>query len=156
VRRPLESRRMPLRLDTVEGGAAVEVSRAGARRRGWARSLPRSSHATSDGRSKLSEDVSVSPTRRRRGRSGLLPPHAFDARLSRPALVTRWATRTGDTVDGYRVQAHKMGSRVVVYSRNGHDFTERFPSIAELLRELPAKAAVLDGEVVASDTDGRP
>ena len=53
--------------------------------------------------------------------------------------------------DGYRVQAHKVGSRVVIYSRNGHDFTERFPSIAQLLHELPAKAAVLDGEVVASD-----
>jgi bifunctional non-homologous end joining protein LigD len=58
--------------------------------------------------------------------------------------------------DGYRVQAHKVGSRVVIYSRNGHDFTERFPSIAELMHELPAKAAVLDGEVVASDADGRP
>src|SRR5262245_61904597 len=33
--------------------------------------------------------------------------------------------------------------------RNGHDFTERFPSIALLLNELPPKAAVLDGEVVA-------
>src|SRR6516162_2923764 len=58
--------------------------------------------------------------------------------------------------DGYRVQVHKVGSRVVIYSRNGHDFTERFPSIAQLLHELPAKAAVLDGEVVASDADGRP
>src|SRR5262245_11905434 len=29
--------------------------------------------------------------------------------------------------DGYRVQAHNVGSRVVIYSRNGHDFTERFP-----------------------------
>jgi bifunctional non-homologous end joining protein LigD len=58
--------------------------------------------------------------------------------------------------DGYRVQAHKMGSRVVIYSRNGHDFTERFPPIAELLHGLPAKAAVLDGEVVASNADGRP
>jgi len=58
--------------------------------------------------------------------------------------------------DGYRVQAHKVGSRVVVYSRNGHDFTDRFPSIAQLLHQLPAKAAVLDGEVVASDADGRP
>jgi bifunctional non-homologous end joining protein LigD len=57
--------------------------------------------------------------------------------------------------DGYRVQAHKMGSRVILFSRNGHDFTERFPSVAQLLRELPAKAAVLDGEVVASDADGR-
>jgi ATP-dependent DNA ligase len=58
--------------------------------------------------------------------------------------------------DGYRVQAHKIGSRVVVFSRNGHDFTDRFPFIAQLLQELPAKAAVLDGEVVASDADGRP
>jgi len=52
--------------------------------------------------------------------------------------------------DGYRVQVHKLGSRVTIYSRNGHDFTERFPSIAQLLHELPAKAAVLNGEVVAS------
>jgi bifunctional non-homologous end joining protein LigD len=58
--------------------------------------------------------------------------------------------------DGYRVQAHKMGSRVVLFSRNGYDFTERFASIAALLREMPAKAVVLDGEVVASDADGRP
>ena len=59
--------------------------------------------------------------------------------------------------DGYRVQAHKVGSRVVIYSRNGHDFTDRFPSIAQLLHELPAKAAVLDGEVVlASNADGSP
>jgi len=54
------------------------------------------------------------------------------------------------------MQAHKVGSRVVIYSRNGHDFTERLSYIAQLLQELPLKAAVLDGEVVASDTDGRP
>jgi bifunctional non-homologous end joining protein LigD len=58
--------------------------------------------------------------------------------------------------DGYRVQAHKVGSRVVIYSRNGHNFTDRFPSVAQLLHELPAKAAVLDGEVVASDANGHP
>jgi bifunctional non-homologous end joining protein LigD len=58
--------------------------------------------------------------------------------------------------DGYRVQAHKIGSHVVLFSRNGHNFTERFPTVAQLLQELPAKAAVLDGEVVASDADGRP
>src|SRR5262245_61520194 len=52
--------------------------------------------------------------------------------------------------DGYGVQAHKAGSRVIIYSLNGHDFTERFPSIAQLLHELPAKAAVLDGEVVSN------
>jgi bifunctional non-homologous end joining protein LigD len=51
--------------------------------------------------------------------------------------------------DGYRAQVHKVGSRVIIYSRSGLDFTERFPSIAQL-HELPAKSAVLDGEVVAS------
>ena len=72
------------------------------------------------------------------------------------------AVPTGDSwlhevkFDGYRVQAHKIGLRVVVFSRNGHDFTDRFPSIAQLLQELPANAAVLDGEVVANDADGRP
>ena len=43
--------------------------------------------------------------------------------------------------DGYRVQAHKEGSNVRLYSRNGHDFTERFPCIAQLLHGLPAKKA---------------
>jgi hypothetical protein len=54
------------------------------------------------------------------------------------------------------VQFHRVGSRVTIYSRNGHDFTGRFPSIAQLLHELPAKAAVLDGEFVASNADGSP
>jgi bifunctional non-homologous end joining protein LigD len=43
--------------------------------------------------------------------------------------------------DGYRVQVHKVGSRVVLFSRSGHDFTDRFPSIAQQLHELPAEAA---------------
>jgi ATP-dependent DNA ligase len=47
-------------------------------------------------------------------------------------------------IAGYRVQIHKVGSRVIVYSRNGHDFTECFPSIAQLLHELPAKAAIIE------------
>ena len=35
-------------------------------------------------------------------------------------------------LDGYRVQAQNAASRVIVFSRNGHDFAERFPSIAQL------------------------
>jgi ATP-dependent DNA ligase len=31
--------------------------------------------------------------------------------------------------DGYCVQSHKVGARVMIYNRNGHDFTERFPSV---------------------------
>ena len=44
----------------------------------------------------------------------------------------------------------------VIFARNGHDFTSRFATIAYVLRELPAKSAVLDGELVASDQSGAP
>ena len=42
----------------------------------------------------------------------------------------------------------------MIFSRNGHDFSHRF--VAYLLRELPAKSAVLDCELVAGDRDGHP
>jgi bifunctional non-homologous end joining protein LigD len=58
--------------------------------------------------------------------------------------------------DGYRVQVHKAGRDVEIYSRNGHDFTARFLAIAIMLAELPARSAVLDGEIVASDAAGLP
>jgi bifunctional non-homologous end joining protein LigD len=54
------------------------------------------------------------------------------------------------------VQVHNVGSRAIIYRRNGHDFTERFLSIAQLPHKPPANTAVLDGEVVASDADGQP
>ena len=63
----------------------------------------------------------------------------------------------GRALSGFGHSTYLRSTAVIsVYSRNGHDFTERFPSIAQLLHELPAKAAVLDGEVVASNADGSP
>jgi ATP-dependent DNA ligase len=80
----------------------------------------------------------------------------------RPALIRAATVRAGEgwvhelKFDDYSVQAHKLGSRIVFFSRNGHDFSEHFPSIVQELRELPVKTAVIDGEVLASDADGRP
>ena len=42
--------------------------------------------------------------------------------------------------DGYRVQAHKVGSKVVIFNGKGHVSTERFPSIAQLLDETGTPA----------------
>jgi bifunctional non-homologous end joining protein LigD len=42
--------------------------------------------------------------------------------------------------DGYRVQVHKTGKDVAIYSRNGHVFTSRFETIAHMIRELPARS----------------
>jgi bifunctional non-homologous end joining protein LigD len=44
-----------------------------------------------------------------------------DTRLSIHVLGDAWVHEV--KFDGYRVQVHKMGSRVVIYSRNRHDFT---------------------------------
>jgi bifunctional non-homologous end joining protein LigD len=58
--------------------------------------------------------------------------------------------------DGYRavVFIHNRGARLV--SRNQNDLTGEFFEIARALQELPVEDAILDGEVVALDEEGRP
>ena len=56
--------------------------------------------------------------------------------------------------DGYRVQAHVEGGEVVLNTRKGLDWTERFSAIAKAARGLPD--CILDGEVVALEKDGTP
>ncbi len=51
--------------------------------------------------------------------------------------------------DGYRVLAHVEDGRVRLLTRNGHDWTDRFPEIAAALERWPARRARIDGEVVA-------
>jgi ATP-dependent DNA ligase len=58
--------------------------------------------------------------------------------------------------DGFRVQIHKLGDEVELYRRNGSLFSRRFLRLVGVLRELPAKSAILDGEIVASDAAGMP
>lgn len=59
-------------------------------------------------------------------------------------------------LDGARIQAHKRGSEVRVYSRQGNEVTAAVPEVVELLAPLPAPDLVLDGEVLALRRDGRP
>jgi DNA ligase-1 len=69
--------------------------------------------------------------------------------------------RTGTAVvewklDGARIQAHRRGGEVRVFTRNLADVTERLPEVVEVVRALPAEALVLDGEAIALREDGRP
>jgi bifunctional non-homologous end joining protein LigD len=59
-------------------------------------------------------------------------------------------------LDGYRALIVKDGERVRLISRNEKDLTTAYPSVAAAAKRLPAAAAVVDGEIVAVDADGRP
>ena len=59
--------------------------------------------------------------------------------------------------DGYRVQAIVWEGRSRIYTRNGHDAATYFPTLLPAPRTwIHAETAVLDGEVVALDEEGRP
>jgi bifunctional non-homologous end joining protein LigD len=57
--------------------------------------------------------------------------------------------------DGYRLIAIKSDGQVRLVTRNGNDWTERFPDVADGLARVPAATAVLDGEVVVFEGSGR-
>jgi DNA ligase-1 len=59
-------------------------------------------------------------------------------------------------LDGARVQLHKDGDLVKVYSRGGGDVTAAVPELVTLGLALPVRRAVLDGEAIAFRPDGRP
>ncbi len=59
-------------------------------------------------------------------------------------------------LDGARIQVHRSGDRVAVFTRSLDDVTARVPEIVALVRALPARAVVLDGEAIALREDGRP
>jgi DNA ligase-1 len=59
-------------------------------------------------------------------------------------------------LDGIRVQVHRDGDDVRIFTRTLDDVTQRLPEIVDVIRGLPVRSAVLDGEVLALRPDGRP
>ncbi|RCV90265.1 DNA ligase D [Billgrantia montanilacus] len=57
-------------------------------------------------------------------------------------------------LDGYRLLARIENGDVRLITRNGKDWTHRFPEVARALAPLPVESALLDGEVVAMGKDG--
>jgi len=58
-------------------------------------------------------------------------------------------------LDGYRLAVHIEPKRVRILTRGGHDWTHRFPAIAAAAKELGVATAILDGEAVVYDAEGR-
>ena len=59
-------------------------------------------------------------------------------------------------LDGARIQVHKLGDRVAVYTRSLNDVTRAVPEVTEAVRAFPAEELILDGEVIALDAAERP
>ena len=102
-----------------------------------------------------------------KGEAGL---HAYDVQLFRPiqpmlaqtaedvaqALADLGEAALEFKLDGARVQVHKSGADVAVYSRALNDVSAAVPEVVEAVRALPAKDLILDGEVLSLLPDGRP
>jgi DNA ligase-1 len=71
------------------------------------------------------------------------------ARTGLPAIVDA-------KMDGIRVQVHKTGGSIAVYTRSLDDITARVPDIVARVAALPLATAVLDGEALALDPAGTP
>ncbi|HEX4628206.1 MAG TPA: ATP-dependent DNA ligase, partial [Gemmatimonadales bacterium] len=82
--------------------------------------------------------------------------------LAQPAAdVPDALTRLGEAafeykLDGARIQAHKQGDLVRVYSRQLNDVTTAVPEVVAAVRRLPLEDAILDGEAIALRPDGTP
>jgi DNA ligase-1 len=59
-------------------------------------------------------------------------------------------------LDGARIQAHRLGGEVRIFTRNLADITSRVPEIEAAIRSLELEAVVLDGEAIALRENGRP
>jgi DNA ligase-1 len=72
------------------------------------------------------------------------------------ALSATGAASVEWKLDGARVQAHRAGDEVRLFTRNLNDITERMPGLVETLLALPVRALILDGEALGVSEDGLP
>src|SRR5262249_1994778 len=56
--------------------------------------------------------------------------------------------------DGFRILARRDERGVRLFTRNGYDFSDRFPLIAEAVAALPIRSCFVDGEAIVVDSNG--
>ncbi|MGP3980468.1 ATP-dependent DNA ligase [Streptomyces sp. KR80] len=86
----------------------------------------------------------------------ILPMLAQTAKDVDEALDRLGSCAVEEKLDGIRIQVHRDGESVRVFTRTLDEITDRLPEVVAAARELAAERAVLDGEVIALDADGRP
>jgi bifunctional non-homologous end joining protein LigD len=85
-------------------------------------------------------------------------PEAIEPMLARAGTLPRDPDRWAFEVkwDGVRAVVHSQPGRLHLVSRNGNDITAAYPELRALNPALSMHEAILDGEIVAFDDDGRP
>lgn len=86
----------------------------------------------------------------------VLPMLAASAASATEALALTGQASVEYKLDGARIQVHRSGDEVHVYTRSLADITHRVPDIVEAVRTLPAQTLILDGETLSLDDDGAP
>ena len=56
--------------------------------------------------------------------------------------------------DGFRIMARRDSAGIRLFTRNGNDFTNRFPIIVAAVTALPARSFLIDGEAIVTNGDG--
>lgn len=56
--------------------------------------------------------------------------------------------------DGYRTQLHIDSGAIRAFTRNGHDWTDKYPNIVKAAKGIPARTAIIDGEICVQDEAG--
>ncbi|WP_327668287.1 MULTISPECIES: ATP-dependent DNA ligase [unclassified Streptomyces] len=86
----------------------------------------------------------------------VLPMLAYSAGGVGEALDKLGTCAVEEKLDGIRVQVHRDGDAVHIYTRTLDDITDRLPEVTDAVREFPGERFILDGEVIALGADGRP
>jgi bifunctional non-homologous end joining protein LigD len=91
-------------------------------------------------------------SKRKRSSPGAFVPPCLPCPARKPPSGDRWIHQIKH--DGYRLQVKIENGAVRLFTRNGHDWTKRFPGIAQAAAKLPVRVAVIDGEAIVEDERG--
>jgi len=86
----------------------------------------------------------------------VLPMLAHTASSVAEAVEKLGECAVEEKLDGIRVQVHRDGETVRLYTRTLDDITDRLPELTAAALELRGERFILDGEVISFDEDGRP
>ncbi len=167
--------------ERLKGGfALIRLKRSGEKRENWLLIKERDDFAVDDGDPTDLWKVSVKsgkpleeiakgkkPKKKREGRRSK-PAGTTKAKLSQPKFTSPQLATLADAppegdgwlhevkFDGYRIIAAIRNGKARLYTRNRKDWSHKYPGVVETLETLGIENAVLDGELVALDEDGRP